>query len=537
MVAALLLSACTVPPSPGSPPPASGGAGPTSQLSNATSAPSGPLSVVIGDFAEPNSLNPALSTESPRVSRQMFLGLVAPDAKTGSAVPDLAEKWDQSPDGLTYTFHIRPNVKWSDNQPFTADDVKFTFDLIRDPKNASPFKTTFDQIAAIDVLDPMTVRITLKAASCPFLANVMTQGILPKHALENSADLTKDDFNTNPTAATGPLMFKERQKGQYITLVANPNFWRGKISFDQWIFKVVPDSTALLLQLKTGEIDYAIVQADAMAELQQAGLNLLTYVPTSNDALYFNLKRPIFQDVRVRQALTHALDRQQIVQELLFGQGEVTNSPVPSVSWAYNPDTPGYPYDLDTARQLLAQAGWAPGPDGILQKDGKPFQFALETNAGNKIREGVTIIAQAAYKKLGIDVQTNIMELNAFNQKVRTQHDFDAIVSQPVKVADPDVSQAWTSGAYPNGQNWIGYSNPDVDQVLQQAATVPGCGQSERRDLYTRFQNTIAADAPVIQLYSRLTIVAANKRLQGLDPSPWSGDETNFLNWVVTPKK
>ena len=451
--------------------------------------------------------------------------------------PELAERWDQSADGLIYTFHIRPNVKWSDGEGFSAQDVKFTVDLIRDPKNASPFTSNFDQIASVSVLDPLTVQISLKSAACPFLANAMTQGILPWHALRNSADLTRDSFNANPTAATGPLMFKERQKGDHITLVANPNFWRGKIGFDQWIFKVVADSTSELLQLKTGELDYAIVQPDAAAELQQAGLNLLTYVPISNDVLYFNLKRPLFEDRRVRQALSYALDRKQIVQELLFGQGQVTDTPIPSVSWAFNPSVPGYPYDLDKARQLLAQAGWTAGADGILQKNGRPFQFTLETNSGNKIREGVTIIAQAAYQQLGVNVQTNIMELNAFNQKVRTQHDFDAIVSQPVKVVDPDLSQQWMSGAFPNGQNWIGYSNPEVDDMLTQAATVPGCGQAQRHELYNRFQDVLAADQPAIQLYSRLNVLAANKRLQGLDPSPWAGDEVNFQNWVVAPRK
>jgi peptide/nickel transport system substrate-binding protein len=187
------------------------------------------------------------------------------------------ESWDQAADGLTYTFHIRPNVKWSDGQPFTADDAKFTFDLIRDPKNASPFKSNFDQVAAVEVVGPMSLRVTLMSAWCPFLINAMTQGILPRHALQSSADLTTDPFNISPTTATGPLMFKERQKDDHITLVANPNFWRDRISFDQWIFKVVPDSTAELLQLKTGELDYAIVQPDAVQERQQAGVNLVTY--------------------------------------------------------------------------------------------------------------------------------------------------------------------------------------------------------------------------------------------------------------------
>jgi peptide/nickel transport system substrate-binding protein len=544
VLAAIFLSGCSTAAPGAAPAPTSSGAptplavasgAPTSVAGTGAVSAAGLLTVVVGDFAEPNSLNPALSAESPRVARQIFQGLLSPDPKTGAPSPELAESWDQSADGLTYTFHIRPNVKWSDGQPFTADDAKFTFDVIRDPKNPSPFKSNFDQVTSIDVVDPLTLRVTLKSASCPFLANAMTQGIIPRHALVNSADLTKDDFNINPTAATGPLMFKERQKGDHITLVANPTFWRGRIRFDQWIFKVVPDATAELLQLKTGELDYSIVQPDAMPELQQAGINLLTYTPTSNDALYFNVRRPQFQDVRVRQALTYALDRQQVVQQLLSGQGQVTESPIPSVSWAFNPSLAPYAYDLQKAQQLLADAGWTPGPNGTLQKDGQPFQLTVQTNSGNKIREGVTIIAQAQWKKLGIDLQTNIMELNAFNQKVRTEHDFDAVVSQPIRAADPDLTQQFSSGAYPGGQNWAGYSNPDVDQLLQQAATVPGCGQPERHELYNRVQQIIAQDVPVVQLYSRLTVLAANKRLQGINPSPWEGDEVNFQNWVVAP--
>src|SRR5262249_46052650 len=139
-------------------------------------------------------------------------------------------------------------------------------------------------------------------------------------------------------------------------------------------------------------------------------------------------------------------------------------------------------------------------------------------------------------KKLGIDVQTNILEINAFNQKVKSQHEFDVVVGQPVKIADPDLTQQWAFSSYPNGQNWVGYSNREVDQVLRQAATVAGCGQQERKQFYDRAQQIVVQDLPALQLYSRVNILAANKRLQGLAPSAWAGDEVNFQGWVVTPK-
>jgi peptide/nickel transport system substrate-binding protein len=536
LIGTLLLASCA-PAVPGSSagstplPPAAAAPKPTP-----AAATSGSTSVVLADFAEPALLNPALSTESPRVSHLIFDSLVQADPRTGVATGSLAEKWEQSADGLTYTFHLRPNLKWSDGQPLTADDARFTFDLIRDPKIASPFKSNFDLVTAVDVPDPLTVRLTLSAPSCPFLLNSMTQGLLPKHALANSPDLLKDDFNTNPTTGSGPFVFKERQKADRITLVANPNYWQGKPKFDQWIFKTVADSTAEVLQLKSGEVDYAVVVPEALDELQQAGLDVKSYVPLVTEYIGYNLKRPLFEDVRVRQALTYAIDRKQIVQQVLFGQGLVAYSPIPSVSWAFNPNLPAYDYDPERARQLLADAGWAPDAAGVLRKDGQPFQFKLETNAGNKVREADIVIAQAQFKKLGIDVQTNVLELSAFNQKVKTQHDFDAVVAQPTRAIDPDQTPGWASTSYPNGQNFVAYSNPDVDQLLRQAATLPGCGQQERQQLYARVQEILAQDQPVTQLYSRKTTLAVSKRIQGFDPSPWAGDEFGIQNWLVTSR-
>jgi peptide/nickel transport system substrate-binding protein len=489
-------------------------------------------SVVFADFAEPAVINPALSSESTYVSHLIFDSLVDPDAKTGAATPGLAESWDQSPDGLTYTFHIRPNVKWSDGQAFTAADAKFTFDLIQDPKNASPYRSNFTQIASSEVVDPMTLRITLNAPSCPFLLNAMTMPVVPQHALASSTDLTKDPFNANPTTGTGPFVFKERQTGDHITLVANPNYWRGKPKVDQWILKVVPDANVEALQLKTGEVDYSIVQPDAVQDLQQGGLDIKPYFGRGFDFLTYNEARPFFQDKRVRQALTYALDRNQIVDQVLFGQGQVVNTPMPTVSWAFDSEVPAYAYNLDTARQLLADAGWTPGADGTLQKNGTPFQFELDVNSGNKVRAADTVIAQAQFKKLGINVTLNTLDLGAFNQKTRQQRDFDAVVFGAVVDVDPDQTALWSDQSA-NGQNFVGFSDPAVDQVLKQAATLPGCDQAARTQLYKQFQETLAQDQPYTFLYTRKLLVAVNKRVQGVDPSAWAGNESNIQNWTV----
>jgi len=520
LVAALLVSGCS-----GSAP------------SNASAPGSGEV-VVFADFAEPSVLNPVLSTESPRVSHLIFDSLVSADPQTGTPVPSLAESWEMSADGLTVTFHIRPNVTWSDGQPFSADDARFTFDAIRNPTNASPFKANFDQIASVNTPDPLTLQVTLKAPTCAFLLNAMSIGILPEHVLGKLADLRQDalNFNQQPTTGTGPFVYSERQKGDHITLVANPRYWRGRPKFDEWIFKVVPDANVEVVQLETGEVDYAIVQPDAMDELQAAGLNLQTYFGRGYDFIAYNLQRPFFQDPRVRQALTYALDRRQIVEQVLFGQGRLVDSPIPSISWAYNGSLPGYTYNLDTARTLLAEAGWTPGADGTLRKGDQAFQFTLDTNSGNKVRGADTVIAQAQFKKLGIDVQPETLELSAFNQKVRTRRDFDAAVYGVTTDLDPDQTATWSSSQAANSPNFIGYSNPAVDDLLRQAATVPGCGLPTRTQLYASFQKILADDQPYTFLYARKTVLAVNKRIDGIAPSGWAGDESGIQTWVVGPR-
>jgi peptide/nickel transport system substrate-binding protein len=296
---------------------------------------------------------------------------------------------------------------------------------------------------------------------------------------------------------------------------------------------VVPDANVEVVQLETGEVDYAVVQPDAMDELQAAGVNLQTYFGRGYDFIAYNLQRPLFQDVRVRKALTYALDRNQLVEQVLFGQGRLVNSPIPGGSWAFDASLPAYTYNLDTARALLAQAGWTQDADGTLRKGGQAFQFTLDTNSGNKVRAADTVVAQAQFKKLGIDVLPETLELSAFNQKVRTRRDFDAAVYGVTTELDPDQTATWSSSQAANSPNFIGYSNPAVDDLLRQAATVPGCGLPTRTQLYDRFQEILADDQPYTFLYARKTVLAVNKRIDGIAPSGWAGDEAGIQSWLI----
>jgi peptide/nickel transport system substrate-binding protein len=493
--------------------------------------------VIYAVSSNPATLNPLLDDSGASQSgyELLFEGLVKPDPRTGTPVPSLAASWDQSPDGLIWTFRIRPDVKWHDGQPFTADDVKFTFGSIQDPKTRTPYRSRFSNIASFDSPDPSTFVVTLKAADCPFLINTMQTPIVPKHLLQSSADINTDEFNSSRPVGTGPFMFREWQRSDHLTLAANPSYWRGRPKIDQWIRRTVSDDNVLQALLKTGEIDYANVSFGVMQELE--ALPNLTLQSVASPILItfiaYNLDRPFFQDKRVRQALTQALDRQGMVSSLLYGQGEVLDSSLPSVSWASTLNVPRFPYDADAARGLLHQAGWSAGADGVLQKDGLRLAFAISTNSSNKERTSIATIAQDAWRKIGVEVQVELLETNAFFAKYQQTRDFDAIVAGGAGLTiDPDQTNFWSSKSIPSGTNFVHYSNSQVDQLLDQARTAPGCDPAARKVYYEQIQQILADEQPFTFLYTAKTGVFINKRLQGAQISPWVG-ASPFIAWSI----
>jgi peptide/nickel transport system substrate-binding protein len=530
-----MLAGCQVTPSPGAvsgDAPASASSTTTTTAAAAsstttTAAASGTRdAVVYGVASEPKLLNPLLANDgaSIGVTQILFEPLVTTDANTGSPVAALADRWDQSPDGLTYTFHIRPNVTWSDGQPLTSEDALFTFDTLLDSRTQTPYRSRLEQVAHYDAPDPATFRVTLKALQCPFLVGTMTLPIVPKHVLGSSANINTDDFNFSRPIGTGPYTFKEWQQGDHLTLVANPTYWGGKPKIGQWIRRVTADSNVTTAQLKTGEIDYAAAQPEVLDDLRgQANLTIYSFPGPNINYIAYNLDRPLFQDKRVRQALTYALDRASIVKSLLLDEGQVLDSPLVAQSWAYNTNVPAFAYNPSMARQLLADAGWTPGPDGVLQKDGTPFRFAIITDAGTKVRASLLTIAQDQWSKIGIQAQPMLVEFAAFSDKFQKSHDFDAAAWGTNVPIDPDQSSTWSSKAFGSGENYVHYANPQVDTALEQARSAPGCSQAARKAFYDQFQALVAEDQPYTFLWSQKTDLAVNKRIQNFTPNLWSG--------------
>lgn len=518
--------------------PGSGGAdsaGAGSQTAGGAAGPRRGGQVVFGVLGEPTTLDPLFATDSTAgdIFGLVFNRLLKIDPLTLEPEPDLAASYGVSADGLVYTFHLRPGVTWQDGQPLTAEDVRFTFAAFGNPATGSPRAGDFARVAAVEVVDPLTVRIRLSEVYSPFLRNVAAAyPILPAHRLAGIAaqKLRESGFGRDPLG-TGPFRLETWRPGEYVALAANPRYFEGAPYLDRVVFRIIPDQNTLLTQLLSGEIDVdlAVRPQDIAVIERQPNLRLVEFDGLSYTYIGFNLRHPILRERLVRRAIGYAIDRQGIVDHILLGRGRVANGPFPPRSWAYNPNGPDFTYDPEEARRLLDEAGWRPGPDGIRTKDGRPLRFRLSTNQGNRVREQLVAVLQQQLREVGIGVQPETVEWSRFIDDMVQPGRFDAIVLSWSLSADPDNRTIFHSSQFPPGLNSGFYANPTVDRLLDEGARVQS--EAERRAIYHQVQAEMFRDPPYIFLYYPKTILALHRRLH----TPGEGPRTladPHLWWV-----
>ncbi|HET8627769.1 MAG TPA: ABC transporter substrate-binding protein [Thermomicrobiales bacterium] len=504
-------------------------------------------------FADAKTLNPMLSTDSASgtLIAMMFNPLVDVNPDTGNPFPDLAtdvptqQNGGISADGLTYTFKLRPDVKWSDGTPFTSKDVVFTYTALANKDLGSPRTSDVtERIASVTAQDDATVVFKLKKIVAPFLTDNMYR-IVPEHILGSVpiAQVKSHGFSTGDpklTIGTGPFMFKEWVKDDHTTLVKNPNYFRGAPALDQYIYKIVKDANVATAQLKTGEADYSSIAASQFQEMSaQANVQALAYDTYGFTFYSYQLdpaKTTIFQDKAVRQALAYALDRDSMVKAIEFGLAKVAVGTEPVLSWAYAPDqiTDKYPYDLNKANQLLDQAGWAKGSDGIRAKDGKKLSFTLWTNAGNTAREQYITVMQQMWKAIGVDASPKTEEWNAYLTRITETHDFEIFLVGFGWGVDPDQSTMWKTEDYKGGFNMNKYSNPQVDQLCDEGLAT--LDQAKRKQIYVQMQNLIMDDLPNFILDFPQSTVGVNKRVHNLNPNAINVRWNSYAWWVADGK-
>lgn len=492
--------------------------------------------LVVGTIGEPSVLIPMLASDSAShdVSGLCYSGLVKYDTDL-TLIGDLAESWTVSDDGRTITFYLRRGVRWEDGTAFTARDVEFGFKTITAPETPTAYAEDFRQVTKFEVLDPYSFRVTYEKPFSPALTSWGNLVVLPRHLLEGK-DITKNDLTRKPVGL-GPFSFRQWSPGEKIVLEANPTYFEGRPYLDSYVYRFIPDAATLFLELQAGTVDLMSLtplqytrQTDTpyfKQHFRKFRYPLFTYV-----YLGFNFLHPWFKDVRVRRAIAHAVDKQEIIDGVLLGLGQQATGPYVPNTWPYNPNVTVYDFDQAEARRLLAEAGWRDTDgDGLLDRDGAAFEFSVLVGMGNAVRLNTATIIQWRLEQIGIKMNIRVLEWSTLINEFIDKRRFEAVILGWSIGLDPDQYDIWHSSKTGEKQlNFISYKNPDVDELLERGRRV--FGLQERKKIYRRLQEILARDVPYVFLYvpSALPIISA--RVRNITPTP-IGISYNLPKWYI----
>ncbi|MCY9530736.1 ABC transporter substrate-binding protein [Paenibacillus alvei] len=493
--------------------------------------------MIIGITSPSGIFNPlfADSTYDNFINSTLFTSMIEVN-KDGTYKEGIAEKWEISPDNLVYTFTLRDGLKYSDNTPVTADDVAFSLTVLHDKSYDGPSDIIKDahikggkeykegkatSIEGIKVLDPRTIQVTTTEVNALAFSAIGSVGVLPKAIYgkdykQGSLGYMRDLF-THPVG-NGPYKLEKFTPGQEAVLVANELFYQGKPKIEKLIYKFTTSETNVqLLQAGETDMDFIDVNKDTIEQLKEFGFVDVNLFPANSYGyIAFNHKHDQFKDKRVRQALTYGLNRKEIVDAVYQGYADVLNVPQSKVSWAFTDDVNKYDFDLEKAKQLLDEAGWKVGGDGIREKDGKKFKITFTATTPNPVNDAIIPLAQASYKELGIEFVAEQMDFNAAVDK-RKKGDFDMMFLAWGLTPDPQSGEnVFKTGG---SQNDVGYSNPKVDELFTKAGAM--VDTEKRKEVFKELYKELNEDLPYIFLYQRRDMWANNARLQGFDMSPY----------------
>ena len=435
------------------------------------------------------------------------------------------------------TFALHPGVHWQDGVPFTAEDVKFTYEALVNPRNASPRASSFEGIKSVEVVNELTARVTYKRLYAPAIID-WQMGIIPKHLLDDAglkremskASLSKEardsysvrssEFNRAPVG-TGPFRFVEWRQDQFIRLKRNDDYWGAKPEYRDVFFRVIPDYLTMELELQAGALDrYEALPHQAARYRKDPAYHVLDRRRGYYHYIAYNTRRPLFQDVRVRRALGMAIDVESIIKYALSGEGKRSTGPFYSNTPFNDPSVKPLPFDPVGALALLADAGWKKNAQGLLEKDGKPFQFTMVTNNGNPQRKAMMTIAQEAWRKLGIDCKIQTFEWTVFLEDFVHKLNFDAVVLAWVGGdINPDKFQLWhSSQSGPYQLNFSGYKDPHVDELIERIREEY---DFDAQVALTHQVHRMIADAqPFTFLIEPTEPIVLDKRIVEVEPQP-----------------
>lgn len=528
LIVGMLVSGCAqktaAPPAPTTAP-----AQPTTAPAQPTVAPTPaqPKKLVWGVAMGTNCLDPAYQTGLPDSNNLVNIYSAVVKHKPGSlteVAPDLAERWEVSPDGLVYTFYLRSDVKWQYGYgDFTAEDVKYSWDRMLNPDTKTTGATVLKVINSIEVVDKYTVRVTLKVPTPPFLINIANTGgalIVNKKAIEERGT----DYCLKPVG-TGPYQVVKAETNGTVVLAASPDYFGGKPAIDEVEMRVIPEESVAVMALKAGEIDFMIVREPAnIAALFKAGPDIVVngdpQSSCSTYALWLNNTRKPFDDVRVRRALTHAIDRDTLAREATEGLVQRrADSPVPPALFAYTEDVTKYEYDPAKAKALLAEAGY---PNG----------FKITVDSMNTAFNPIMLtIVQQYWKQVGVDLEINYLDRAAIRQH-QAEGNYDITVSNPTRAEVGLILDYYKCQNFPPGPNFSLYKAPDPICDLMNAQATENDPQ-KRAEMIKQIQQQITNDVPNVLLWYVAEITAARSSVKGMIPNLGSWQTRFYLFDIV----
>lgn len=488
-------------------------------------------------FSDPIDFNPCLAKDSASsdINQFLFNGLYTRDWNA-KIIPDMASAMPKiSADNKTLTIPLRKDIKWHDGKPFTSADVKFSIEFMLNKKTNSARYANFELVQSVSAPDPYTVVIKMSAVDSAIIPTLANNYIIPKHIWASIDPLTarESEYNKAKVIGNGPYKFVEWNKSERVVLEANPNYYGAKAKIQKLVFSITPSQAVAMVKAETGEANMVMVPESDIARMQKnAKLNVNIYDRAAFDCILYNTKSPFFSDKRVRQAISHAINKTIIVKGIYKGFGSPAEGSYHPKLAVYNANVPKYTYDIAAAKKLLDAAGWKVGKSGIREKDGKQFKFVLLTNKGNIMREKLLVEVQRQLKPLGIAVEPRILEWNTFLSKYVDVAKFDAYVGGFSTGLDGDQTVFYHSDKAKASMNKGAYANPKVDTLLEAARAT--LDLSKQKQLYGELQKIVAEDQPMTFLVYRKNALAINKNVKNTRVVDLLGFNTGFTSWELT---
>lgn len=469
----------------------------------------------------------------------------------------LADEYEVSDDQKTITYKINEDAKWHDGEDVTAEDIAFTFTSMAsgdytggyygDVQNIKGAQDYHDgkssEIEGIKVVDENTIEIEFEKVYAPAVTNLGTVQILPEHVWSEVAVgewTNKTELLNNPIGC-GPYKLTEYKSGSYVKFEATSDFFGGEAKTKNLVFKVINADTTQA-EFKSGSIDIANVEGLTKADIDslvEEGYKKIDYDNYMFTYMGFNLRNEKLQDVNLRKAFMHAINREGIVDNVVEGRGQVVNAPMLPSSWAYPEESmlDSYEYDVEKAKSLLKEAGWEDKDgDGIVEnEDGEKLELTLVCQTNHPIREKTAVVIQENLKEIGVKIEIDSMEYSSVMDQVVANHEFDLYMMGNTLSLDPDPRPMWHSDAISNekgvvGYNIVAYYNEETDKLIEEGnATLD---QSERKEIYNEFGKILNEDVPEAYLFCQDIERVYNSKLEGYKPSTFN-EFYNVHNWVI----